>query len=83
MNEPSIRGKAAAALLGLLVGGATGFLLTEAMGAFFTPVHDRARDGSGGTLPAAFFAVPILCALIGAVIGAHRAGRPLRQNKGR
>ncbi|WP_328767310.1 hypothetical protein [Streptomyces sp. NBC_00286] len=83
MSTTSLRGKAAAALLGFLVGGATGFLLTETVGAFLTFVLDRSLDVDGtGALLAAFIAVPILCALVGAAIGAHLAGRPPFQNKG-
>lgn len=76
MNASSLRARAAAALLGLLVGGAAGFLLTETLGAIFTFVLDHALDVDGtGALLAVFIAVPILCALVGAAIGAHRVGR--------
>jgi hypothetical protein len=80
MNASSLRARAA--LLGLLIGGAAGFLLTETLGATSTFVLDRTLDVDGtGALLAAFIAVPILCALVGAVISAHRAGRRVHNNK--
>ncbi|MFI8853103.1 hypothetical protein [Streptomyces sp. 891-h] len=84
MRIPFLYAKAPAALLGFLLGGAAGFLLTETVGAFFTFVLDRTLDvDSSGTLLAAFIGVPILSALAGAVIGARWAGRPPRRNGGR
>ncbi|MFH9612015.1 hypothetical protein [Streptomyces sp. NPDC017448] len=75
MSSPSLTGKAAASLLGLLVGTAAGFLLTETVAAFFHPVLNRTLDGDGpGVLPAFFVAVPLICGVLGAVIGARRAG---------
>ncbi|MET9863542.1 hypothetical protein ABZY93_30385 [Streptomyces smyrnaeus] len=85
MSTPSIPAKAAPALFGLLAGGATGFLLTETAGAFCTFVLDRTLDAEGtGALLAAFIAVPVLCALVGAAIGMRQAaGRTPRRNGGR
>ncbi|MCQ0011290.1 hypothetical protein [Actinomadura madurae] len=55
------------AFIGFFVGGAAGFLLTETVGAFFTFVLDRTLDVDGTpVLLAAFVAVPVLSALIGA-----------------
>ena len=63
------------AMIGFLVGGAAGFLLTETVGAFFTFVLNRTLDVDGtGVLLAAFIAVPILCALSGALVGGRRRG---------
>ena len=58
------------AVLGFLVGGAAGFMLTEAVGVFFHFALDRTLD-VGGTpaLLAAFITVPILCAVAGAFVG--------------
>ncbi|WP_141586054.1 hypothetical protein [Actinomadura sp. WMMA1423] len=60
------------AMLGFLVGGAAGFMLTEAVGVFFHFVLDRTLD-VGGTpvLLTAFISVPILCAVAGAFVGAR------------
>ncbi|TYK45379.1 hypothetical protein [Actinomadura decatromicini] len=64
------------AMVGFLVGGAAGFLLTETVGAFFTFVLDRTLDVDGtGVLLAAFVVVPIVCALAGAVVGARYRSR--------
>ncbi|TYB41548.1 hypothetical protein [Actinomadura chibensis] len=64
------------AMVGFLVGGAAGFLLTETVGAFFTFVLDRTLDVDGtGVLLAAFVAVPIVCAVAGAVVGARYQSR--------
>jgi hypothetical protein len=64
------------ALIGFAVGGAAGFLLTETVGAFFTFVIDRTLDVDGTpVLLAAFIAVPILTALLGAVVGARFTNR--------
>jgi len=79
MNTPFTSGRAASALVGLLVGGAAGFLLIETVGAVVTFVLGRTPGaGGGGAPPAAFIAVPVLCALAGALIGARRAGRDSR-----
>ncbi|WP_314176461.1 hypothetical protein [Streptomyces winkii] len=80
---PSVRARAAAALVGLLIGAAAGVLLTETVAAFLALVLDRAPDvdGSAGLL-ALFIAVPVLCGVAGSVIGARRYGRPARQNGG-
>ncbi|TDC87991.1 hypothetical protein [Actinomadura sp. 7K507] len=68
--------QATGAAVGFLVGGAAGFFLTETVGAFFHFILDRTLDvdGTGGLL-AAFIAVPVLCAVLGAVVGARRANR--------
>lgn len=64
------------AFIGFAVGGAAGFLLTETVGAFFTFVIDRTLDVDGTpVLLAAFIAVPILTALLGAAIGARFTNR--------
>ncbi|MCR3739330.1 hypothetical protein BS35_001874 [Actinomadura glauciflava] len=65
------------AMIGFVVGGAAGFLLTETVGAFFTFVLDRALDVDGTpVLLAAFILVPVLSALVGAAAGSRfRAGR--------
>ena len=69
-------------MAGLLVGGAAGFLLTETAGAFFTFVFDRTLDVDGtDELLAAFVVVPVVCAVLGAVIAARRAAR--QKNRGR
>lgn len=69
-------------MVGLLVGGAAGFLLTETVGAFFTFVLDRTLDVDGtDELLTAFVVVPVLCAVLGAVIAARRA--PRQNNRGR
>ncbi|NDU71095.1 hypothetical protein GWI34_00430 [Actinomadura sp. DSM 109109] len=60
------------AMIGFVVGGAAGFLLTETVGAFFTFVLDRALDVDGTpVLLAAFVAVPLLTALAGAFAGSR------------
>ncbi|MFA1547306.1 hypothetical protein [Actinomadura chokoriensis] len=64
------------ALIGFVVGGAAGFLLTETVGAFFAFVLDRALDVDGApVLLAAFIAVPVLSALLGAAAGARLKNR--------
>ncbi|MEV4008219.1 hypothetical protein [Actinomadura sp. NPDC049753] len=65
------------AMIGLVVGGAAGFLLTETVGAFFTFVLDRTLDVDGTpVLLAAFIVVPVLSALVGAFAGSRfRTGR--------
>lgn len=73
--------KAPAALVGLLAGGAAGFLLTEAVGAFYAFVLGRTLDVDGtGVLLAAFVAVPVICAVLGAVIAVRRAGQDRRRD---
>jgi hypothetical protein len=73
--------KVPAALVGLLVGGAAGFLLTETVGAFSAFVLGRALDVAGtGVLLAAFIAVPVICAVLGAVIAVRRAGQNRRSH---
>ncbi|GHB74863.1 hypothetical protein GCM10010377_76660 [Streptomyces viridiviolaceus] len=68
--------KTAGGLLGFLVGGAGGFLLTEAVGGLVVVGFDRTLNVDGTPpLLAAFIAVPILAALAGATIGARKAGR--------
>jgi hypothetical protein len=69
--------KVPAVLAGLLAGGAAGILLTETVGAFSAFVLGRALDvaGTGGVLLAAFVAVPLICAALGAVIALRRAGQ--------
>ncbi|MEU0389527.1 hypothetical protein [Streptomyces chartreusis] len=71
-----------AVLVGLLVGGAAGFLLTETVGAFSAFVLGRALDvaGTGGVLLAVFVAVPLICAGLGAVIAVRRAGQNRRSH---
>ncbi|CAM5455095.1 hypothetical protein GCM10010329_33540 [Streptomyces spiroverticillatus] len=67
------------ALIGLLVGGAAGFLFTETVGGFCAFVLGRALHvAGGGALLVAFVAVPLGCAVLGAVIGVRRAGRASR-----
>lgn len=67
--------QATGAFVGLLVGGAAGFILTESVAVFFHLVLDRTLDVEGtGVLLAVFIGVPVLCAVAGAVIGANRAG---------
>ncbi|MBO8188693.1 hypothetical protein [Streptomyces spirodelae] len=84
MRIPFLYAKAPAVILGFLLGGAAGFLLTETVGAFFTFVLDRTLDVDGSsTLLAAFIVVPVLSALAGAVIGARRTGRPMCRKGGR
>ncbi|MBD9724305.1 hypothetical protein PV755_31030 [Streptomyces caniscabiei] len=69
-----------AVLVGLLAGGAAGFLLTGTVGAFSAFVLGRALDvaDTGGVLLAAFVAVPLICGVLGAVIAFHRAGHNRR-----
>ncbi|WP_103936281.1 hypothetical protein [Thermomonospora echinospora] len=84
MNAHFSSGRAAAAFAGLLAGGAAGFLLIEIVGAFFTIVLDRslALDGTGEP-SLAVLAVPVICAVAGAVVGARLAGRgPHSGNRG-
>ncbi|TQM69485.1 hypothetical protein FHX41_3180 [Actinomadura hallensis] len=69
-------GQATAAAVGFLAGGAAGFVLTEAVAAFFHFVLDRTLDVDGsGALLAVFIGVPVLCAAAGALIGASRTRR--------
>jgi hypothetical protein len=83
MNTRSVSAKAAAALVGLLAGGAVGFLLIETVGAFFVFVLGRTLDVDGtGALLAAFVAVPVICAVLGAVVAVRHAGRALRPYSG-
>uniref|UniRef100_UPI0031CF29A5 hypothetical protein n=1 Tax=Streptomyces hawaiiensis TaxID=67305 RepID=UPI0031CF29A5 len=71
--------KAPAALVGLLAGGAAGFLLTETVGAFFALVLGRTLDVDGtGALLAAFVAVPVICAVLGAAIAVCRIDQDRR-----
>ncbi|MFF5369767.1 hypothetical protein [Streptomyces sp. NPDC013187] len=79
-SPPSAKGPAV--LVGVLAGGAAGFLLTESVGAFSAFVLGRALDvaGSGGVLLAAFVAVPLICAVLGGVIACRRAGQNLRSH---
>ncbi|MER7548237.1 hypothetical protein [Actinomadura sp.] len=64
------------AFIGFVVGGAAGFLLTETVGAFFTFVIDRTLDVDGTpALLAAFIAVPVLTAVLGAAVGARLQNR--------
>lgn len=79
-NSPSGR----AAFVGLLVGGAAGFLLIELVGAFSTFVLGRslAFDGTGEP-PLVVVGVPVVCAVVGAIGGARLAGRdPRSGNRG-
>lgn len=72
----SFSGRAGGAAVGALVGGAGGFLLTEGVGAFFTFALDRTLDvGGTGVLLAVFIAVPVACAVLGALIGLRFADR--------
>lgn len=71
--------KAPAVLVGLLAGGAAGFLLTETVGAFFAFVLGRTLDVDGtGALLAAFAGVPAICAVLGAVIAVRRTDQDRR-----
>ncbi|MFE0496840.1 hypothetical protein ACFW2M_19310 [Streptomyces albidoflavus] len=73
----SAPGRAPAAATGLLVGGAAGFLLTEAVAVLAGPALGEPLDvGGGGPLRAVLVAAVLLCALAGAVTGLRRAGRP-------
>lgn len=75
MSARSPSARTAAAVVGFLTGGAAGFLLTEIVSAFFESVLDRALDtGDSGLLLAAFVVVPAICAVLGAVVAARRAG---------
>ncbi|XRQ15671.1 hypothetical protein ACN3XK_33755 [Actinomadura welshii] len=68
--------QATGAVVGFLAGGAAGFVLTEAVAAFSHFVLDHTLDVDGtGALLAVFVGVPVLCAVLGAVIGARRTGR--------
>jgi hypothetical protein len=79
VHPPSAR--VPAAFVGLLAGGAAGFLLTETVGAFCAFVLGRALDVAGtGTLLAAFIAVPVICAVLGTVIAVRRAGQNRRSH---
>ncbi|MEU1321097.1 hypothetical protein [Streptomyces tibetensis] len=82
---PPHSAKLPAVLVGLLTGGAAGFLLTETLGAFSAFVLDRPLDvaGTGGFLLAAFVAVPLFCAVLGAVIVVRRAGPDRLSRRGR
>ncbi|GGX13727.1 hypothetical protein [Streptomyces lomondensis] len=78
---PSPSAKVPAALVGLLAGGAAGFLLTETVGAFSAFVLGRALDvAATGALLAAFIAVPVICAVLGTVIAVRRAGQNRRSH---
>lgn len=85
MSASSPRGRAAAAATGFLVGAAAGFLLTEIVAVFFSYVLDRAVElGGTGGARAAHITALVLCALIGAAVGARRAGRGTpHRNRGR
>ncbi|HEY8481531.1 MAG TPA: hypothetical protein VIL71_17035 [Spirillospora sp.] len=68
--------QATGAVVGLLAGGAAGFFITEAVAAFFHFVLDHTLSVEGtGTLLVIFVGVPILCAVIGAVVGFRLSGR--------
>ncbi|QFG20000.1 hypothetical protein [Actinomadura sp. WMMB 499] len=68
--------KAGAALAGFLVGGAAGFVLTEAIAAFFHFVLDITLDVEGyPVLLALFLGLPFLGALVGAFTGTRVADR--------
>ncbi|GGV21444.1 hypothetical protein GCM10010182_49620 [Actinomadura cremea] len=68
--------KAGAALVGFLVGGAGGFLLTETVAVFFHFVLDTTLDVEGNAAMLALFAgLPLLGAVVGAIVGARLAGR--------
>lgn len=68
--------QATGALVGLLAGGAAGFLLMEAVAAFSHFVLERTLDVEDtGILLALFIGVPVLCAVLGAAIGARLGGR--------
>jgi hypothetical protein len=61
---------------GLAVGGAAGFLLTETAGALISFVLGVTVEApGGGAVRAICVAVPVLGALIGAVVGARHARR--------
>lgn len=68
--------QAAGAAVGFLAGGAAGFVLTESVAAFSHFVLDHTLDvGGSGLLLAVFIGVPVLCAVLGAVIAVRLAGR--------
>ncbi|RSN70845.1 hypothetical protein [Actinomadura sp. WAC 06369] len=68
--------KAGAALVGFLVGGAVGFVLTETIAIFFHFVLDTTLDVEGDAALLALFAgLPLAGAVAGAVVGARVAGR--------
>ncbi|MFI6288098.1 hypothetical protein ACIBCM_25695 [Streptomyces sp. NPDC051018] len=69
-------GKAGAAVVGTLAGGAAGFLLAELVAVFFTSVLGRTLDEDDPVLLVSFFfGVPVVCAVVGAVVAVRRAGR--------
>ncbi|WP_143658962.1 hypothetical protein [Streptomyces sp. SA15] len=70
----SLAVKAPAALLGLLTGGAAGFLLTAGGAAYVAHALGRTVDASGASR-VAFIAVPVICAVWGAVVAVRRAAR--------
>ncbi|WPR50378.1 hypothetical protein SJI45_04045 [Streptomyces sp. S399] len=73
----STPGRAPAAATGFLVGGAAGFLLTEAVAVLVGLALGEPLDvGGGGPLRAVLVAAVLLCALAGALVGLRRAGRP-------
>ncbi|NUV77564.1 hypothetical protein [Streptomyces fungicidicus] len=70
-------GRVPAAATGLLVGGAAGFLLTEAVAVLVGLAPGEPLDvGGGGPPRAVLVAAVLLCALAGAVTGLRRAERP-------
>ncbi|MEU6112757.1 hypothetical protein ABZ853_30660 [Streptomyces albidoflavus] len=71
----SAPGRAPAAATGFLVGGAAGFLLTEAVAVLVSLGRGEPLDVGGGSLRAVVVAAVLLCALAGALAGLRRAGR--------
>ncbi|MBL0781287.1 MULTISPECIES: hypothetical protein [Streptomyces] len=72
----STPGRAPAAATGFLVGGAAGFLLTEAAAVLVSLALGEPLDVGGGGLPRlALVTAVLLCALAGALAGLRRAGR--------
>ncbi|MFF0450434.1 hypothetical protein ACFYT4_29300 [Streptomyces sp. NPDC004609] len=72
-------GKAGAAVVGTLAGGAAGFLVAELVAVFLGSVLGWTPDEDGSVLPAPFLiGAPVVCAVVGTVVAVRLAGRGRR-----
>lgn len=72
-HAPTLSPRVRAALVGLLVGGAGGFLLTEVTAALLSAVTGLTVEGSG-LLTLVSVLVPLVGAVLGALVAVHRPG---------